>query len=114
MVSGICLTDFHVCWFGWHQVQDAFTHARGGGIALHYFHWDLRRFGLGVGDPACHVISADSTLLEAFATNLGLERVKLSPPRPNRADIWHFDAFAWVLDVLVQTYPPPAEIYGWR
>jgi hypothetical protein len=48
--------------------------------------------------------------LEAFVTQLGVQRIKLSPPRPHRPDIWHVDAFDWLLDLLKEMYPPPEGI----
>jgi hypothetical protein len=101
---------FDVRWFAWREVQDALAHGRSGGIALHHFHWDLRRFGLGPGDPTCHIISADPIALLRFATSFGLRPDLLKSPRPHRPDIWHFDAFGWVLEDLKAIYPPPEGV----
>src|SRR5947209_19159064 len=89
--------NVEVRWFAWREVQEALAHARAGGIALHHFRYDLRRFGLGLRDPACHIITADRALLAAFITGFGLPDAFLKPPRPHRPDIWHFDAFGWAL-----------------
>lgn len=99
-----------VRWFAWREVQEALAHARAGGIALHHFRYDLRRFGLGLGDPACHIISTDPATLVAFVSRFGLWEALLKPPRPHRPDIWHFDAFGWALDLLVADYPLPDQI----
>ena len=99
-----------VRWFAWREVQEALAHGRTGGVALHYFRYDLRRFGLGPRDPVCHVISADREALAAFATHFGLPERLLKPPRPHRPDIWHFDAFGWVLDRIAKDHPPPHRI----
>ena len=99
-----------VRWFAWWELHDAFAHGRRGGIALHHFRYDLRRFGLGKADPACHILSADRAALVAFAARFGLREAWIEPPRPHRPDIWHFDAFGWVLDRLVAAYPPPPDI----
>jgi hypothetical protein len=103
-------TERAVRWFAWWEVQAALAHGRSGGIALHYFRYDLRRFGLGPRDPCCHIISADRDALVAFAERFGLPAWLLKPPRPHRPDIWHFDAFGWVLDLLQIDYPPPTDI----
>src|SRR6185503_18804119 len=58
---------FDVRWFPWRAVQSAYAHGRAGGIALHRFRHDLRRFGLGQAEPACHMLSADRAALVAFA-----------------------------------------------
>ena len=97
-------------WFAWWEVQPAFTHGRAGGIALHHFRWNLRRFGLGPRDPACHIIATDRAVLVAFGARFGLPERLIQPPRPHRPDIWHFDAFGWVLDRLQAAYPPPPGI----
>lgn len=99
-----------VRWFAWREVQEAFAHARRGGIALHHFRYDLRRFGLGRGDPACHIIATDRAALVAFAARFGLREAWIEPPRRHRPDIWHFDAFGWVLERLEAAYPPPEGI----
>ena len=99
-----------VHWFAWWELQDAFAYGRRGGIALHHFHYDLRRFGLGPRDPACHILSADRAALVAFAARFGLREAWIEPPRPHRPDIWHFDAFGSVLDQLVAAYPLPDGI----
>jgi hypothetical protein len=96
-----------VRWFAWREVQPAFAHARAGGIALHLFRYDLRRFGLGANDPACHILAIDRAGLVAFVAPLGLPERVIQPPRRHRPDIWHFDAFGWVLDRLKAAYPPP-------
>ena len=95
-----------VTWFSWREVQPAFSHARTGGIALHYFRYDLRRFGLGRNDPACHIIATDAGRLIAFGAPLGLREAFIQRPRRHRPDIWHFDAFGWVLERLLAAYPP--------
>jgi len=98
---------FDVRWFAWQEVQEALAFGRAGGIALHHFHFDLRRFGLGPRDPVCHIISSDPAALVVFAACFGLPERLLKPPRPHRPDIWHFDAFGYALDRLKLTYPPP-------
>jgi hypothetical protein len=99
-----------VRWFSWREVQEALAHGRAGGIALHHFRYDLRRFGLGLGDPACHILSADRDALVTFAARFGLPEVLLKPPRPHRPTIWHFDAFGWALARLESAYPLPEGI----
>jgi hypothetical protein len=99
-----------VRWFAWREVQQAFAHGRGGGIALHHFRYDLRRFGLGSNAPACHVISTDRAALIVFVARFGLPERLIQFPRPNRPDIWHFDAFGRVLERLEAAYPPPEGI----
>ena len=99
-----------VRWFAWREVRAAFAHGRSGGIALHRFRHDLRRFGLTSSEPACHILSADRAALVAFAARFGLREAWIEPPRPRHPDIWHFDAFGWVLDRLVAAYPPPPDI----
>ncbi len=99
--------DAHVRWFAWREVRAAFAHGRAGGIALHRFHHDLRRFGLGAREPACHILSANRAALVAFAARFGLREAWIEPPRPHRPDIWHFDAFGRVLERLEVAYPPP-------
>lgn len=99
-----------VRWFAWWEVQAAFAHGRTGGIALHHFRYDLRRFGLGPRDPACHIISADRERLIAFAARFGLRAAWIEPPRRHRPDIWHFDAFGPVLARLEVAYPPPPDL----
>jgi hypothetical protein len=98
-----------VLWFPWWKVQPALAYGRTGGIALHRFLYDLRRFGLGPRDPACHILSADRAALIGFAARFGL-RTRLEPPRPHRPDVWHFDAFGPPLLSLERAYPPPAGI----
>lgn len=98
---------FDVRWFTWREVRAAFAHGRAGGVALHTFHHDLRRFGLGPREPACHIISADRAALVAFGARFGLRAAWIEPPRAHRADLWHFDAFGDVLARLVAAYPPP-------
>ena len=99
-----------VRWFVWRDVHAAFAHGRSGGIALHRFRHDLRRFGLGSSEPACHILSADRAALVAFAARFGLRQAWIEPPRPRRPDIWHFDAFGRVLERLETAYPPPPGI----
>lgn len=94
-------------WFARREVAAAFAHARAGGIALHRFRHDLRRFGLGPSEPACHIISADRAALVAFGERCGLRAAWIEPPRPRRPDLWHFDAFGDVLRRLEAAYPPP-------
>ena len=97
-------------WFAWREVQEALAHSRNGGIALHYFRYDLRRFGLGRNDPACHIISADRAALVAFGAAFGLREAWLEPPRRHRPDIWHFDVFGPLLLRLFDAYPLPPAI----
>lgn len=101
-----------VRWFARREVRAALAHGRTGGIALHHFRYDLRRFGLGANDPACHIISVDRAALIAFAAQFGLPERVLQPPRPYRPDIWHFDAFGTTLLRLRAAYPPPEGIEG--
>jgi hypothetical protein len=105
------MTD-EVEWFRWREVQEALAYARTGAIALHYFHYDLRRFGLRIDSPCCHVLSADPDRLTAFVARFGLPPLLIKPPKPHRPDVWHFDAFGWVLDNLMFSYPPPFSIDG--
>jgi hypothetical protein len=97
---------YDVRWFAWRDVRAALAHGRAGGIALHRFRHDLRRFGLGPSDPACHMLSADRAALVAFAAQFGLRAAWIEPPRPRRPDIWHFDVFGEVLEELEEAYPP--------
>jgi hypothetical protein len=99
-----------VRWFTWREVSPAMDHGRAGGIALHYFRWNLWRFGLGSQAPACHIISADRERLVAFVATFGLPSFLVQPPRRNRPDIWHFDAFGHVLERLAEAYPLPGDI----
>jgi hypothetical protein len=99
--------EFDVRWFLWREVQAAFAHGRAGGIALHRFRHDLRRFGLGQSEPACHMLSADRAGLVTFAARFGLRPAWIEPPRPHRPDIWHFDVFGSTLRDLEGAYPPP-------
>jgi hypothetical protein len=99
-----------VRWFTWREVAPAIQHGREGGIALHYFRWNLWRFGLGSQAPACHIISADRDRLVAFVARFGLPAFLLQPPRKHRPDIWHFDAFGFVLERLTEAYPLPEGI----
>ena len=92
------------------KVRAAFAPGRRGGFALHRFRHDRRRFGLTASEPACHILAADRAALVAFAARFGLREGWIEPPRPHRPDIWHFDAFGWVLDRLVAAYPPPPDI----
>jgi hypothetical protein len=108
--EGTVNPQFAIRWFAWREVHPAIAYARGGGMALHRFHYDLRRFGLGRSDPVCHVIATDPQVLMEFGLILGMPRIKLSAPRPHRPDIWHFDAFDWVLANLEAAYPPPEGI----
>ncbi len=96
-----------VRWFAWRDVYAAFAHGRAGGIALHRFRHDLRRFGLGADAPACHMLSADRAALVAFAGRFGLRPAWIEPPKPHRPDIWHFDVFGPTLHTLEAAYPPP-------
>ncbi|MFN8516347.1 MAG: hypothetical protein U0841_35015 [Chloroflexia bacterium] len=97
---------FDVRWFAWRDVRAALAHGREGGIALHRFRHDLRRFGLGPSDPACHMLSADRAALVAFGAQFGLRAAWIEPPRPRRPDIWHFDVFGEILGELEAAYPP--------
>lgn len=99
-----------VRWFRWWEVQEAFAYGRTGAIALHHFRYDLRRFGLGPRDPACHILSTDRASLVKFGARFGLREGWIEPPRRHRPDIWHFDAFGRVLDQLVEVYPLPAHV----
>jgi hypothetical protein len=103
-------SDTNVRWFTWREVSPALDHGRAGGIALHYFRWNLRRFGLGSQAPACHILSADRLLLVAFVARFGLPEFLIQPPRPHRPDVWHFDAFGVVLERLAEAYPLPDDI----
>ena len=98
-----------VRWFARWEVHDAFAHGRRGGIALHRFRYDLRRFGLGPRDLACHILSADRVALIGFAARFGL-RTRIQPPRRHRPEVWHFDAFGPPLLSLERAYPPPPGI----
>src|SRR4051812_20226901 len=104
------MVELEVRWFAWREVQPALTHGRCGGIALHFFRYDLRRFGLGSCEAACHILSADREALVRFGARFGLREERLQPPRPHRPDVWHFDAFGHVLERLVTAYPPPGGI----
>ncbi|HET8626877.1 MAG TPA: hypothetical protein VFL91_05640 [Thermomicrobiales bacterium] len=95
-----------VRWFAWREVRAAYAYARAGGIALHAFQHDLRRFGFGPREPACHILSADRAALVAFAARFGLREAWIEPPRPRRPDLWHFDAFGPALERLKAAYPP--------
>jgi len=99
-----------VRWFTWRAVREALDHGRTGGIALHRFRHDLRPFGLGAFEPACHMLSVDRAALVAFGARFGLRPVWLEPPRPRRPDIWHFDLFGAALRELEAAYPPPEEV----
>jgi hypothetical protein len=99
-----------VRWFAWREVQAAIAFGRNGGIALHFFRYDLRRFGLGRCDPACHILSADREALVRFAGRFGLWEPRIQPPRAHRPDIWHFDAFGCSLELLETSYPVPPGI----
>jgi hypothetical protein len=99
-----------VRWFAWRAVREALDHGRAGGIALHRFRHDLRPFGLGAFEPACHMLSADRAALVAFGARFGLRPAWLEPPRPRRPDIWHFDLFGGALRELEAAYPPSEEV----
>jgi hypothetical protein len=99
-----------VCWFAWREVYDALEFGRGGGIALHYFRYDLRRFGLGSYDPCCHVLSSNRAKLVAFAAELGMPEYLIKRPRPRRPHIWHYDVFGRHLQRLQELYPMPWAI----
>jgi hypothetical protein len=102
--------EVRIRWFRWREVRPALDYAREGGIALHHFRYDLRRFGLGRYDPACHILSVDREALVRFVLPLGLREERIQPPRSHRPDIWHFDAFGPVLERLLDAYPPPADV----
>ena len=106
-VTRAVAAPFAVRWFAWREVRAALAYGRSGGIALHRFRHDLRPFGLSAAEPACHMLSADRTLLIAFAARFGLRAAWIEPPRPRRPDIWHFDVFGAVLQCLEAAYPPP-------
>lgn len=95
-------------WFSWDELPAALRYARAGGIALHRFRWDLRRFGLSADEPACHVLCADVAVLVEFGAAFGLAPGHLQPPPPYRPGIWHFDAFGGVLERLEAAHPAPA------
>jgi hypothetical protein len=97
-------------WFAWREVQEALAFSRTGGIALHYFRYDLRRFGLGMNDPACHILSADRAALVRFGAAFGLREAWLEPPRRHRPGIWHYDVFGPLLVRLIAAYPLPEGI----
>lgn len=97
-------------WFAWWDVQEALAYGRLPGIALHHFRYDLRRFGLGRNDPACHILSADRPALLAFGAAFDLRPAWLEPPRRHRPGIWHFDLFGPLLARLLVAYPLPAVI----
>lgn len=102
--------DKDVAWFDWWEVQEALGHARAGGIALHYFRYDLRRFGLSANEPACHILSADRAALVAFGSAFDLRAEWLELPRRHRPEVWHFDAFGSLLERLRAAYPLPETI----
>lgn len=99
-----------VRWFAWRAVREALDHGRAGGIALHRFRHDLRPFGLGAFEPACHMLSADRAALVEFGARFGLRPAWLEPPRSRRPGIWHFDLFGMALRELEAAYPPPEEV----
>jgi len=101
--------EIDVLWFPWWKVQPALAHGRTGGIALHRFRYDLRRFGLGPRDLACHIISADSDTQIGYAARIGL-RTRIHPPRRHRPEVWHLDAFGPPLLSIERAYPPPPGI----
>ena len=109
-VTRASVADLDVRWFAWREIQEALAHGRAGGIALHHFRYDLRRFGLSLGDPACHILSADRAALVVFAGQFGLPEFLIKPPRSHRPTVWHFDAFGRVLERLQAAYPLPAGI----
>src|SRR5689334_20016456 len=78
--------EYAVRWFAWREVRLALAYGRAGGIALHRFRHDLRRFGLGASEPACHMLSVDRALLVDFAAQFGLRAAWIEPPRPRRPD----------------------------
>lgn len=98
-------------WFAWWEVQEALAFSRTG-IALHYFRYDLRRFGLGMNDPACHILSADRPALVTFGSQFGLREAWMEPPRRNRPGIWHYDVFGPLLVRLMAVYPPSEGVMG--
>ena len=110
MATGNRSDEVDVRWFGRWELPAAFAFGRAGGIALHHFRWDLRRFGLGRLDPACHMLSAEPRLLVACAARFGLGASSLQPPRPYRPDIWHFDLYGATFERLTTAYPPPAGV----
>ena len=97
-------------WFTWREVTPALDHGRLGGIALHYFRYDLRRFGLGSQAPAAHVMSADRPVLVAFVARFGMPERFIQAPRRHRPDVWHFDAIGPFLERLIDAYPLPENI----
>jgi hypothetical protein len=99
------MRDYEVCWFRWREIRSALAFGRAGGIALHRFRHDLRRFGLGPAEPACHMLSVDRAALVDFAARFGLRAAWVEPPRPRRPDIWHFDVFGTILRDLEAAYP---------
>jgi hypothetical protein len=99
-------------WFAWRAVREALDYGRTGGIALHRFRHDLRPFGLGAFEPACHMLSTNRTALVEFGARFGLRPAWLEPPRSRRPDIWHFDLFGAALRDLEAVYPPPEEVLG--
>lgn len=99
--------DPPIAWFGWREVAPALQFARDGGFALHYFHFDLRRFGLSRDEPCCHMLGSDRTALIEFAGGFGLPAWALQADRPHRRGVWHFDVFGPALDALRGRYPPP-------
>ena len=105
--------EIEVRWFAWWEVPAALAHGGQGGIALHHFRYDLRRFGLGPRAPACHILSTDRVSLVRFAERFGLAERRIQPPRRHRPSIWHFDAFGPVLERLAETYPLPVNIEAW-
>lgn len=99
-----------VTWFAWRDLAAAYQLARAGGIALHLFRHDLRRFGFSATEAACHIISADRQALVSFGSRVGLRAAWIEPPRRHRPDLWHFDAFGGVLARLLADYPLPEGI----
>jgi hypothetical protein len=99
-----------ISWFAWREVQEALAYSRTGRIALHFFLYDLRRFGLARQDPCCHVLSSDRERLTAFVAQFGMPAFLLQAPKPHRPDVWHFDAFGEVLRRIEEAYPPPDRV----
>lgn len=102
--------ELPIAWFGWREVTPALQFAREGGIALHYFHFDLRRFGLTRDDPCCHLLGSDRIQLINFAGGFGLPAWALQADRPHRRGVWHFDAFGPALAAICDHYPPPDTV----
>jgi len=41
---------------------------------------------------------------------IGLPAWTVQAPRPHRPEIWHFDAFGFILTRLIERYPLPEHI----